>query len=74
MKYIYIALDIDGCLSDGKGKIINADYLQQLRTTLANFPITPFFCSGRSAPYVEAMSQAFISVPPSTLSSELTEY
>ncbi len=56
-----ILLDIDGCITDGKGKAVDLTALQSLKTHIHQLNdtknITTGLCTGRSALYVEAVAQ-----------------
>ncbi len=56
-----ILLDIDGCITDGKGQPIDLVALQKLKQLIyqleAEQHITTALCTGRSALYVEAIAQ-----------------
>lgn len=52
-----VAIDIDGCITQGKGKLVNAEALLALSHAVNNSFWQLHLCSGRSAPYVEAVAQ-----------------
>lgn len=56
-----ILLDIDGCITDGKGKAVDLVALQSLKTHIhqlqQNKQVSTGLCTGRSALYVEAIAQ-----------------
>ncbi|MCK5725427.1 MAG: HAD family phosphatase [Thiotrichaceae bacterium] len=53
----YIAIDIDGCITNGKGEIVSPSSLSSLHTLNTKGKFKAFLCTGRSAPYVEAIAQ-----------------
>ncbi len=57
MKIKYLLLDLDGCVGSGKGHLFHLPQVQQLREQLANAPFATGICTGRSAAYVEAITQ-----------------
>lgn len=56
-KTMRIFLDIDGCITDGKGKAIDLIAMQALKQRIAESPYPTGLCTGRSAAYVEAIAQ-----------------
>lgn len=52
-----ILLDIDGCITDGKGKPVDLIALQALKEAIAHSAYETGLCTGRSALYVEVMAQ-----------------
>lgn len=51
-------LDIDGCITDGKNKKIDLKSMVKLQEIInETLPIKTVLCTGRSASYVEAISQ-----------------
>lgn len=52
-----IALDIDGCVTNGKGNHTSPSLLSSLNQALKKSNTSSFLCTGRSAPYVEAVAQ-----------------
>ncbi len=57
MKIKYLLLDLDGCLSGGKGTHFNLPAISILKDKLASAPFPTGICTGRSAAYVEVVSQ-----------------
>lgn len=53
-----ILLDIDGCVTEGKNKPISPTSLERLSQLIKDSQLKTSFCTGRSAVYVEALSQA----------------
>lgn len=52
-----ILLDIDGCITDGKGQPIDLPALQAPKEAIADADCATGLCTGRSALYVEAIAQ-----------------
>ncbi|MDG6882497.1 phosphoglycolate phosphatase [Phocoenobacter uteri] len=50
-------LDIDGCITEGKGEEIDLIALNQLKQRIHNTDKNTILCTGRSALYVEAIAQ-----------------
>ena len=53
----YVFVDVDGCLTPGKGKVMNLPAMLALRDEIAKSVYEVVLCTGRSASYVEAMTQ-----------------
>lgn len=49
--------DVDGCITDGKGKPVDAGLLAELRRLIRDRQIRLILCSGRVHPYLEAVAQ-----------------
>lgn len=62
MKHVFT--DVDGCMSGGKGEAFNLEKFAMLKTLLNKNNVQLYFTSGRSQPYLEALSQAFDSNLP----------
>lgn len=54
---MFIVLDIDGCITNGKGKVIDLIALQTLKQNIQQSKYPTALCTGRSALYVEAIAQ-----------------
>jgi len=52
-----VVSDVDGCITDGKGKAVDAALLAELRTVIREHNIRIILCSGRVHPYLEAVGQ-----------------
>jgi hydroxymethylpyrimidine pyrophosphatase-like HAD family hydrolase/dTDP-4-dehydrorhamnose 3,5-epimerase-like enzyme len=52
-----VVSDVDGCITDGKGKAVDAALLSMLRTVIRDHGIRLILCSGRVHPYLEAVAQ-----------------
>lgn len=52
-----VGSDIDGCITNGKGEYTNINTLSLVQKSIKKNNLSLFLCTGRSAPYVEAMSQ-----------------
>jgi len=53
----HFAVDIDGCITKGKGSFTNTKDFAKLQSYISEKNISLFLCTGRSAPYVEAIAQ-----------------
>lgn len=49
--------DVDGCITDGKGRAIDAALLAGLRAVIREHQVRLILCSGRVHPYIEAVAQ-----------------
>lgn len=57
-KISHILLDIDGCITNGKNQPLDLELIQRLQKSIEErLPIKTSLCTGRSASYVEAISQ-----------------
>lgn len=54
----HFAIDIDGCLTNGKGSFTSAYQLHLIQKHIQQNKLSAFICTGRSAPYVEAIAQS----------------
>ena len=53
----HFAIDIDGCITSGKGSFTNTKHFSKLQQYISDNNLSIFLCTGRSAPYVEAVAQ-----------------
>lgn len=53
----HFAIDIDGCITNGKGNFASAQQLYLIQEYIQSNNLSAFLCTGRSAPYVEAIAQ-----------------
>lgn len=53
----YFIVDIDGCITAGKAQAMDLSLLADLSVLIHNESLAFFLCTGRSAPYVEAITQ-----------------
>ena len=53
----YVFVDVDGCITPGKGKAMNLAAMLALRDEMAKSVYEVVLCTGRSASYAEAMAQ-----------------
>jgi len=53
----HFAIDIDGCITKGKGSFADTEDFSNLQHYITDNNLSVFLCTGRSAPYVEAMAQ-----------------
>jgi HAD superfamily hydrolase (TIGR01484 family) len=53
----HFAIDIDGCITNGKGNFTNTKNFSKLQHYITDNDLSVFLCTGRSAPYVEAIAQ-----------------
>lgn len=53
----FFLIDIDGCITDGKNKNVDLKVLSELDKLFRINEVDYSFCTGRSATYVEALSQ-----------------
>ncbi|MBS9783060.1 MAG: HAD family phosphatase [Pasteurella sp.] len=52
-----VILDIDGCITDGKGESIDLVALELLKQKIHQTPVSTTLCTGRPAVYVESIAQ-----------------
>lgn len=52
----HFAIDIDGCITAGKGNFTNTHHFSNLQHHISEHNLSVFLCTGRSAPYVEAIA------------------
>jgi hypothetical protein len=52
-----VVSDVDGCITDGKGKAVNAGLLSKLNGLIDEGAIRIILCSDRVHPYLEAIAQ-----------------
>ena len=53
----HFAIDIDGCITNGKGSFTNTQHFSKLQHYITDNNLSVFLCTGRSAPYVESIAQ-----------------
>lgn len=69
MKHLFT--DVDGCLSGSRGTAFDLNEFTTLKELLSTNNIKIYFISGRSQPYLEALSQAFNNETPCFVKMEL---